>query len=735
MNKNIKYLIEHIQLFNPIDYNDEDIMDNQEIKDMLGYKYFPKTLDELKKLVVNRIKENPEKPYLSDIDTSKITDMSGLFMHGQCTDNITKDLIGNEYFYKYRVVNNIKILDLSAWDTSNVENMRYMFRDCEKVESINLSSFDTSNVKNMSFMFMDCLNLKTLDLSSFDTSNVRNMHDMFGGCKTLTELELSNFNTSKVNNMLHMFGHCMSLKKLDLSSFNTRNVTNMSHMFIYDNSLESLNISSFNTCNVTLMDHMFTGCESLKELDLSNFNTSKITHMTQMFTMCKNLKTLNISSFNTSRVVDMSNMFYGCESLEYLDLSNFDMSNVRNISEMFAYCMNLDDLTIDMDDLRDDVISKMVFHWCPDYIIDKFKPYIYDKYIIEHIQRFNPIDYEDNDIGQDETNKVLYRYFPETTEELKEILENKIINRTSNYFVNFNDIDVSRITDFSYLFYGLNPEERDRNIPPGNKPVKFDFSTWDVSNGKYFRGMFKECSNITADFSNWDVSNGLDFEYMFYNAKNIRGDFRHWDLSNALRFNQMFFNCLSIKFDYTKYKESPHAYFPKTKNELQTLIDKFYNNHEYNYNVIDVSRITDFSYLFSNKDLLYNIKIDKWDVSNGRNFSNMFSICNGFDADLSNWDVSNGINFMSMFGCCYAFNSDLSRWNVSKGENFANMFYCCHSLETDFSNWDLSSVNINLPSIQTIDNMFKDVSKKSKLPKMYLEFKEQYAKGRELLPF
>ena len=98
----------------------------------------------------------------------------------------------------------------------------------------------------------------------------------------------------------------------------------------------------------------------------------------------------------------------------------------------------------------------------------------------------------------------------------------------------------------------------------------------------------------------------------------------------------------------------------------------------------------------------------------------MFSICNGFDADLSNWDVSNGINFMAMFGCCYAFNSDLSRWNVSQGENFVNMFYCCHSLETDFSNWDLSSVNINLPSIQTIDNMFKDVSKKSKLPKMYL---------------
>lgn len=736
MNKNISYLIEDIVKFNPVDYNDEDIMNNQEIKGMLGYKYFPKTLDELKELVVKRIKENPEKPYLLDIDTSKITDMSGLFMRNYIFNN-TNELIGNEYFYNYdsNIIDKLKTLDLSTWDTSNVKDMKYMFYGCHSVETIIVSSFDTFNVTNMHSMFNGCFKLKSINLLNFDTSNVTNMSYTFYECGSLNILDLSTWDTSNVTDMSGMFRYCSSLIKLDISSFNTSNVKNMGFMFTDDQALKSLNISTFNTRNVILMNDMFSGCESLNELDLSNFNTSKTTHMNNMFCMCKNLKKLDLSSFKTSKVKSMEGMFTSCQSLESLDLSNFNMSNVRNISFMFSYCYNLTELNINMANLKNNVIKSKVFYWCQDHIIDKFKFYINDNHLIENIQQFNPVEYEDNDIGQDETNKILYKYSPETPEELKEILKNKIDNRVSDYFVDFNDIDVSRITDFSYLFYGLNPEERDRNIPPGNKPVKFNFSTWDVSNGKYFRGMFKECSNITADFNNWNVSNGLDFECMFYNAKNIRGDFRHWDLSKALRFRYMFFNCLSIKFDYSKYKEQEHAYFPKTKGELQRLVNKFYNNLEYNYNVIDVSQITDFSYLFANKYILYDIEIDKWDVSNGRNFSNMFALCNGFNGDLSRWDVSNGINFMSMFGCCYNFNSDLSNWNVSKGENFANMFYGCHNLETDFSNWDLSNVNITLPAIQTIDGMFKNISKKSKLPKMYFEFEELYAKGRELLPF
>ena len=52
MNKNIKYLIEDIVNFNPVDYSDEepDLIDDQIISNLV-YKYFPKTKEELIKII------------------------------------------------------------------------------------------------------------------------------------------------------------------------------------------------------------------------------------------------------------------------------------------------------------------------------------------------------------------------------------------------------------------------------------------------------------------------------------------------------------------------------------------------------------------------------------------------------------------------------------------------------------------------------------------------------------
>lgn len=50
--------------------------------------------------------------------------------------------------------------------------MAFLFEECENITSLDLSSFDTSNVEDMSKMFDHCDNLQSLNLSSFDTSNV-----------------------------------------------------------------------------------------------------------------------------------------------------------------------------------------------------------------------------------------------------------------------------------------------------------------------------------------------------------------------------------------------------------------------------------------------------------------------------------------------------------------------------------------------------------------------------------
>ena len=64
-------------------------------------------------------------------------------------------------------------------------------------------------------MFSECSSLKELNLSNFNTNNVNNMSGMFYKCSTLKELNLSNFNTNNVINMSYMFSYCSSLKELN----------------------------------------------------------------------------------------------------------------------------------------------------------------------------------------------------------------------------------------------------------------------------------------------------------------------------------------------------------------------------------------------------------------------------------------------------------------------------------------------------------------------------------------
>ena len=53
-------------------------------------------------------------------------------------------------------------------------------------------------------MFSNCSSLTSLDLSNFNTNNVETMSDMFSNCSSLTSLNLSNFNTNNVKDMSYM---------------------------------------------------------------------------------------------------------------------------------------------------------------------------------------------------------------------------------------------------------------------------------------------------------------------------------------------------------------------------------------------------------------------------------------------------------------------------------------------------------------------------------------------------
>ena len=88
--------------------------------------------------------------------------------------------------------------------------MNLMFFNCHNLTSLNLSNFNTENVQDMKSMFWDCQNLTSLDLSNFKTENVKDMSYMFHGCNSLQTIYCNN--TWACSESMGMFSGCTNLK-------------------------------------------------------------------------------------------------------------------------------------------------------------------------------------------------------------------------------------------------------------------------------------------------------------------------------------------------------------------------------------------------------------------------------------------------------------------------------------------------------------------------------------------
>ena len=345
----------------------------------------------------------PNEIYVGGV---KIEEVSiSLNLNGQNTVKLCYETMLTSLKGMFKDLNQIKEIDLSKFDTSNVQDMSFMFYNCQDLEKINFRNFRTSSVKDMENMFFSCKKIESLDLSTFDTTSVSNMKSMFSTCEGLKSLNLLNFDTFKVTNMAEMFCDCKSLEYLDISTFRTYYDVDMGGMFKYCLNLQSikfhnsnklkssnlggmfqncraltsLDLSVFDTTNTENMEYMFDQCYTLMEIKLSNFNTLNVKNFQNMFSECHFLQSLNLSNFNTQSATNLNNMFNGCNSLIYLNFTSLTINNVASTDNMFsqisssaAFCFKDDNIKNQFTELNIDC-ENACFKKSPKLIIETKK--------------------------------------------------------------------------------------------------------------------------------------------------------------------------------------------------------------------------------------------------------------------------------------------------------------------------------------------------------------------------
>ena len=271
-----------------------------------------------------------------------------------------------------------------------------------------------------------------------------------------------------------------------------------------------------------------------------------------------------------------------------------------------------------------------------------------------------------------------------------------MFNCAKHFNHNINDWNVSNVTDMTFMFAET----------PFNQPL----DKWDVSKVGDMSCMFMYAEKFNQDISMWNVSSVYDMESMFLGAKSFNQNLNDWVTFNLTNVRQMLnksplaYNPPEWYFEYQEQflkryddfgdiensmeeEESKPIYTPKDLGELMNLV----NNKFIHLGNIDTSAIDDMSELFEESDRTNFDGIEKWDVSNVKNMTYMFSGCKKFNQPLDKWDTSNVGGMSYMFNNAHNFNQPLDKWNVSKVSEFSQMFAYATSFNQNISSWDMSS--------------------------------------------
>ena len=194
--------------------------------------------------------------HISGWDTSKVTDMSKLFLDAHTFNE-----------------------PLNNWDVSNVTNMHAMFDNAYAFNQP-LNNWEVGNVTDMSEMFssMEALAFNQ-PIGNWDVSNVTNMYSMFSEAKEFNQ-PIGDWDVSKVMDMQGMFFGAKAFNQ-PIGNWDLNSATDMKGMFFGAKAFNQP-IGNWDVSGVTDMSGMFYGAKAFNQ-PLGNWNVKNVTDMKGIF--------------------------------------------------------------------------------------------------------------------------------------------------------------------------------------------------------------------------------------------------------------------------------------------------------------------------------------------------------------------------------------------------------------------------------------------------------------------
>ena len=604
-------------------------------------------------------------------------------------------------------------------------------RDMEYAEIIDLTHFDSSEVENINYMFAGCKSLKSINFGEFSTIKVTTMNSVFLNCNSLTSLNLSFFDTSKVKDTSSMFKNCISLTYLDISNFNLLNVDKDDSMFDNLNSLTYVN----------LKNSIDKGNAILKMEEKLSYR--------QGLVLCRNGYTNPLDSF--IYCCDYSFERKLClEKKNYITIYyNRFVEYSGNFNNRYRGGINFiyneyDNTTLRAGDL------KYIYGYSKIEIHFHFPLTTLDYFFCRQKKSFEKMIIYQGRISYFERDGYTYAFDSNMQYLISADFSHFDSSKVRSMVSLFEDCTSLRSVNFGY-FYNAKVESMEYMFFNCNNLISVDFSTFDTSQVTSFFLIFDKCYEIiSADLSNLNTLKVLSFtpyfnlfefcgKLKYLNIKDIKhgkseyfynylmGGLGERDLDvcqteNIVEGSKIRNICCDFNIAKGRCESSNYILLYYNKNiKYNNFINKYrndisfilYNEHEYLKNEINISpgvklelhfleNVNSMESFFdsnydSNMKYLASTDFSHFNTILVRSFKNMFYGCISLTSiNLSNLTTGYLESTKSMFeGCSSLLSVNISNFLLTdKINNAENMFKNCSSLKIlDISNFKFSTNN------------------------------------------